>query len=261
MKAISMAKVVLLDLGEGNLQTGFPYIVAQLRQDGKDELRRFQGSLPAAPKLSELYRRWRLLYLALIQLQMHQQEAGMGVRLEVVEDDITNVSIIEFNEICKRLQLAFNAWLESREFMTGIDLQLRTVLDLQDEIHVIVLTQDQQLQQMPWHVWTFFEVFRNAEVALGLQTSQPSSAIFLPREQCRVLAILGDSHGIDIEGDRKELKALPQVETDICNEPHRLLLDQKLWDARVGIYYFLQVIAEPLKMAQRVSCRSIRIKS
>ncbi|MGB3758353.1 MAG: hypothetical protein WBA07_18565, partial [Rivularia sp. (in: cyanobacteria)] len=55
-----MSKVVVLNLGKGNLQTGFPFVTAQLKLSAK--VMQFTGSLPAIPELVELYRRWQLFY-------------------------------------------------------------------------------------------------------------------------------------------------------------------------------------------------------
>ena len=50
-----------------------------------------------------------------------------------------------------------------------------------------------------------------------------------PAKQVRILAILGNSSGIDIETDRKLLKSLPNAEVIFLVEPSRQELDEWLW--------------------------------
>ena len=55
-----MSKVIVLNLGNGSVQTGFPFVTAQLKLSGK--VMQFTVSLPALPELVEIYRRWQLCY-------------------------------------------------------------------------------------------------------------------------------------------------------------------------------------------------------
>lgn len=96
-----------------------------------------------------------------------------------------------------------NNWLNSEQFR-DIDQQLRTHLERKDEIRLIIETGNDLLRRLPWHLWNFFEDYPNAEVALSAleykravkSPPKPSNA------QVRILAVLGNSIGIDIEKDR-----------------------------------------------------------
>ncbi|MEO1761540.1 MAG: hypothetical protein AAFR83_06095, partial [Cyanobacteria bacterium J06629_18] len=57
-----MNKVVLINLGSGNLDDGFPRVTVQLWIGGNSRPQQFIGSLPAAPILTVLYNNWQTVY-------------------------------------------------------------------------------------------------------------------------------------------------------------------------------------------------------
>ncbi len=61
-----MYQIVFSLLG-GDLDRGFPVVTAQIWETQQSYPIKLTGSLPAAPELSELYRRWRTLYVALLR--------------------------------------------------------------------------------------------------------------------------------------------------------------------------------------------------
>jgi|GEM_PF-6052096 len=88
---------------------------------------KYTGSLPKDPEISELYRDWQLLYSAL------HQRLVVDTRIEIVPIDVTNVSVVEFSNLCQQLSDQINAWLSSEPFR-HIDQQLRTHLEPEEEI-------------------------------------------------------------------------------------------------------------------------------
>ncbi|NJO50646.1 MAG: CHAT domain-containing protein [Leptolyngbyaceae cyanobacterium RM2_2_4] len=218
-----MSQLVVLSLGTGDLHSGFPAVTAQLwERDGLHPMK-FAGSLPAAPKLPEIYRSWQLLYGALCcRLDCS--------RIEVEVADITNVSAVEFDDLCKQLADQMNVWLNSDPFR-NIDQQLRTRLNAFDEVRVLIETNDPLLRRLPWHLWNFFDHYPRAEIGLSAseyRRSHPSTPP-PPRDKVRILAILGNSEGIDLSQDRDFLEQLPQAEVKFLVEPQRKQLNDQLW--------------------------------
>jgi CHASE2 domain-containing sensor protein len=106
-------------------------------------------------------------------------------------------------------------------------------LDSADEIRVIIETNDSLLRRLPWHLWNFFEDYPKAEVALSVQEyGQVKSQSQTPIGTIRILTVLGNSDGIDIQADRKLLEDLPGAETLFLEEPSRRELHEHLWDQR-----------------------------
>ena len=220
-----MNQLVVLSLGNGNLNNGFPAVTAELWEANNPYPMKFTGSLPAAPELPELYRAWQLLYSALYSRR------GWNTRLEIEEADVTNVSEVDFNDLCQRWNERINAWLNSESFR-NIDQQLRTRLHFSDEIRFIIETNDKQLRRLPWHLWNFFEHYSKAEVALSTSEYQrvEKSNIETPKAVVRILAILGNSQGINIGKDRDLLEQLSeQADIEFLEEPKPEVLNDKLW--------------------------------
>ena len=228
-----MGKLVVLNLGKGDLNRGFPSVTAQLYEDGNPVHCSGTGSLPAAPELIELYRGWQLLY----KLRYESLYRGsswccrsLDEEIEIDEEDITNVSFVEFDNLCNELENRINSWLKSDSFR-NIDQKLRTQLATNDEIRLIVQTEDCWVKRLPWHRWDFFEDYHNAVVCLSapefeavkLSGKRAGEAII-------ILAVLGNSLGIDVQKDREILLQLPGAETVFLVEPSRQELDRCLWD-------------------------------
>lgn len=249
-----MSKLVILSLAQGNLQCGFPAVTAQLWADARDGIpdrgqnwrkrfaqkdrqnqvvrtpdspgtpMKFQGSLPPASELEDLYQRWQLLYDALSQRWLRR------IIFDESSQDVLQVSSVDFDHICAELQNQLNNWLNSSPFRR-IDQQLRRHLSPTDQIRVIIETDDEKLRRLPWHLWDFFEDYPKAEIALSTVESVALNC-HTPPGQVRILAILGNSTGVDLAADRQLLEALPDVELVFLEEPGRRELDEHLWDKR-----------------------------
>ena len=229
-----MNQLALLKLGVGSLQQGFPAVTLQMGAERQPHQRQIRASLPAAPHLAELYRNWQLLYLALYSRLAHTTR----IIFPQSQGILTNVSEAGFREICQELQHGFNHWLSCEEFRP-LDRELRTHLVPQQEIQVIVETDDLQLRRFPWHLWDFFQDFRRAEVALStprFQSVQPAAPN--PTRQVRVLAVLGNSTGLDLQQEQSLLTKLPQTRLKFLAEPTKLELSNQLWGQNWDIFFF-----------------------
>ncbi|MFB2980018.1 CHASE2 domain-containing protein [Microseira sp. BLCC-F43] len=221
-----MSRLVVLNLANGDLYNGFPAVSAQVWNYGARLPMRCTGCLPAAPEISKLYRSWQLLYEALC--------SRLCPRIEIEVTDVTNVSQIEFRDLCQQLSNKINIWLNSESFR-NIDQRLRTQLDPDEEIRFIIETNDNLLRRIPWHLWKFFEDYPKAEVALSApEYRQPDDSGKRRYGKVRILAVFGDRTGIDIEKDRMFLSQLSRrVETEFLVEPQPEDLDDRLrqdWD-------------------------------
>ncbi len=228
-----MSKLVLLNLGRGTLQEGFPSVTVQLKEEGNDKSSQFNGSLPAASNILHLYRRWQLLYDLLYQAksiyvglrQLRQNDSD----IQFDEDDVTHVSEVDFYNICQELQKQIDNWLDFEDFR-HIDRQLRLRLTPDEEIRFIIQTEDNNLRNIPLHIWRFFRDYQKSEIALSSIEFESVLNVKKTIKRVKILAILGDSTGIDVNADKKLLSALPDAQTVFLVEPSRQELDEKLWD-------------------------------
>jgi CHASE2 domain-containing sensor protein len=123
-----------------------------------------------------------------------------------------------------------NEWLDAEEFR-NIDRQLRSRLNPLDEIQLIIETDDNAVRRLPWHFWHLLLDYPNAEIALSAPQYQRIKK-HNTRKQIRILAILGNGNGIDLEADRNVLLGITNAETVFLVEPSRQQLDEQLWDDR-----------------------------
>ncbi|GAA6616165.1 CHASE2 domain-containing protein [Scytonema sp. NUACC26] len=226
-----MTKLVVFSLLGGDLELGFPVVTAQLWHNNQSF--KLIGSLPAVPELSELYKRWQLLYEAV------HESLGSNQRIKVHSQDITHISVSDFDSLCQQLQARINTWLKSESFQ-NIERQLRTLLSRDDEIRVIIETHITLLHRLPWHLWNFFEDYPKAEIALSNhEYASPQQIVQKsPKGEVKILAILGHNFGIDIEKDRSLLQGLTDAQTTFLVEPTRRELDEQLWDRDWDILFF-----------------------
>ncbi len=232
-----MSKLVVLNLGKGSLQEGFDSAIAQIyERDGDVNLFpiQFTGSLPAAPELTQLYRRWQILYNLLydsfIPDLTWRQQYEWDDEIEIDSEDVTNISSVEFQNLCENLKNQFNTWLNCPTFV-NLEQKLRTKLNPCEEIQVIIQTDLDEIGRLPWNLWDFFDDFPNAVLCLSKPNFERLESSYKPlRNKIRILAILGHSENIDIQEDRLILENLPGAETTFLVEAQRQELDLMLWD-------------------------------
>jgi CHASE2 domain-containing sensor protein len=236
-----MNQLIILNLGKGDCQQGCPTIAAQLWMGDGIPPMQMTGSLPAVPELNSLYLRWQRLYEALSARRNWRQFREVEGDFEIEEDEsyITDVSEVEFQQICQELQHRLNGWLNTESFQK-IDRQLRTHLSPSHEIRVIITAETHQLLRLPWHLWQFFEDYPKAELALSLPDYTRSIKTIATGDKTtvKILAILGNGQGIDIAKDRQLLEQLPDVELTFLVEPGLEEFNQQLWQPGWDILFF-----------------------
>ena len=103
----------------------------------------------------------------------------------------------------------------------------------EEEVQFIIQVEDTHLQYLPWHQWEFFADYPKAELALSKLTYEKinTSSLKIQRKKARILAILGNSKGIDIEKDRIVLNNISSgADITFLVEPDRTELSEYLYD-------------------------------
>ncbi len=240
-----MEHQVILNLGKGDWHQGLPAVTLQLWEADHELPMQITGSLPPAPELESLYRRWQRLYEALYAhrgwRQLRSPELRTAADLFEIEDDdtyVTDISEAAFKQLCQNLEQALNRWLNSDAFRL-IERQLRTRLTPTDEIRVIITAENRSLLRLPWHLWQFFADYPQSELGLSLPeyTRSPKMP---PSHQAktRILAILGNSQGINIAQDRQLLEQLPDASLQFLVEPALSQINRQLWQPGWDILFF-----------------------
>jgi CHASE2 domain-containing sensor protein len=191
------------------------------------------GFLPPAPDLATyLQHHWQEKYRSI----------GAPYRIkpkEMVYDGSVGKRLKDCEESANELRSRLTAWLDSESFRP-IDKRLREELHRDEAIRVLIRTENQQLQKLPWHLWDLFERYPKAEVALSpteLVRHKPSIAPTL-KSKVRILAILGHSEGINIEADRQLLENLPNAKITFLVEKTRKEINDLLWEQPWDVIFF-----------------------
>lgn len=106
---------IVLNLGQGSWQQGFPAITALLWQIEDSTPMQFTGSLPPAPHLEQQYQRWQRMYEAVysgLSWRRSQpssshpfgNEASELSAFEIDDEDVTHISQSDFQQLCHTLQ-------------------------------------------------------------------------------------------------------------------------------------------------------------
>ncbi|MDF0554938.1 pentapeptide repeat-containing protein [Kamptonema sp. UHCC 0994] len=210
-------KLVILKVINGSFEQGFT-IIAQIWSDRHRLPREFKGKLPASLKIAKCYHNWQAMY-----------NAQSEFRIKPKKGQVTNFSKKDLKIFAEELEKSFNSWLDS-ELFRPIEKKLRQHLNSTDEIRLILQTEDALLRHIPWHLWTFLDDYRKAELGLSLPESDRVVRAIDTRNEMRILAILGNSEGINVIEDRRILENLPNAETVFLVEPTRQQFDELLWD-------------------------------
>jgi CHASE2 domain-containing sensor protein len=233
-----MERLLVLNLGNGNGGLGWPSVIAQLWLDEAAPMQ-ISGSLPAMPDLDHTMQQWQRLYLALYQHLSWRQAPATDFEFAMDDADLTHISQAEFGRVCGELQVQLNQWLNTAGFQP-IQRQIRTYLSPHEAVRIVISANDPALLQLPWHLWQLLEDYPQAEIALSPTTSarSPQSSHITPQPQVRILAILGNSQGIDVATDRRLLEQLPQAQIQWLIEPSSAQLQQQLWEQPWDLLFF-----------------------
>ncbi|BAZ13213.1 WD-repeat protein [Calothrix sp. NIES-4071] len=218
-----MAKLVVLKF-EGNFGEGFG-VGLEISEDGERpfvEVDDSQLGLPAIESLPNVYQEWRRSYRSLD-----------GYRIKPKKEQISNVKFVSLRQECDKLtgivKDDFKLWLQADSFR-AIKEQCLAVLSPSDEVRVIIRSVEPQLRKLPWHLWDLFEYFPDAEVGLSSFSSQRFTRQYRP--VVRILVVLGNSEGINVREDERELKSYCSDAASIVvlAEPLPSQLNECLWD-------------------------------
>ncbi|MEH2219333.1 MAG: CHASE2 domain-containing protein [Nostoc sp.] len=222
-----MGKLVVLKFGEGSFEQGFA-VTLQIGEEHERATTEITGKLPSFPEMPLYYSHWQSSY----------RQIGNRYRLHADKMQVTNVSMIQDCENTSHiLRARFNTWLRAEEFRPLREKWLERLLST-EEVRVILQTENSQLQLLPWHLWDLLERYPKAEIAL----SSPSyDRIHKPRTLnplVNILAIVGNSQGIDTQADRALLQQCSNADVSFLVEPQRKELTELLWGKNWDILFF-----------------------
>ncbi len=222
-----MVKLVVLKFGEGSFEQGFA-VTLQIGEEHERATAEITGKLPAFPEMPLYYSHWQSSY----------RQIGNRYRLHANQMQVTNVSMIQDCENTSHiLRARFNTWLRSEEFRPLREKWLER-LSSTEEIRVILQTENSQLQLLPWHLWDLLERYPKAEIALSSPSYDRIHKSRTLNPLVNILAIVGNSQGIDTQADQALLQQCSNAEVSFLVEPKRQELTEHLWEKNWDILFF-----------------------
>ncbi|MBD2088581.1 CHASE2 domain-containing protein [Microcoleus sp. FACHB-1515] len=221
-----LGKLIILKF-EGDFEQGFR-VSLEVSQEGDRPFLEASGALPANPELVTRLHHWQQSYRSLdVASRIKPKEIFYGGSIQQME--------------CRRwaqeLGQSLTRWLASDAF-AAIDKRLREALSLNEPIRILIRTEDRNLRHLPWHLWDLLDRYTQAEVGFCASIAQRIEVHDRRKGKVRILAILGNSRGIDIQADRQLLASLPDAAVQFLVEPQRHEINDRLWNQPWDILFF-----------------------
>ena len=220
-----MSKRVILTISSGSFESGFSCSLRIREDNNPQQESQYEGELASAPDIPKLFSEWQKAFFN-----------KMGYDKPRIKRSANNSSV---SYSCKRtsdnVKQYLNTWLNSGAWLKIRD-GLYKNLNPQDKIRFIIQTKNDILQKLPWHLWDFFNDYRQAEVAIASNTYE-TVVSDSSRKKVRILSILGNNKDIDIDADREYLDSLQKLNAETVfrvrpqyREFERLVWDENGWD-------------------------------
>lgn len=207
---------IKVDFGSGTLADGFSSVTIQWFDLDRSFPAQKTVSLSKAPDIDLLMQKWRILYRAINEVFRN------GIELDFKTP--TNVSVVDLDELGAQLKAVIDRWL------FPLERELLFLFQTISRSRIILVTDDEQLQKIPWHLWRLFESQNCIEYALSASSYEHKHQSSTPKGKVRILAVFGNSDDLDLESDRKSLQSLPNAEVHILENPRKTELDETLRD-------------------------------
>jgi WD40 repeat protein len=225
-----MRKLVVLKL-DGDLSQAVR-VTLEIGEEGERPSIEITGQLPRATDLVKAIDQWQSTY----------RSVGNSLRIKP-KKVVYSGSITQWREGCEHcaveLRKHLNNWLLSECFRPIREKWLQQLSPC-DEVRVLIRSSSLALRKLPWHLWDLIEDYPLAEVAYCVPESEQSASLKTPtyRDKVKILAILGNSTGINVEKDRQLLENLPDAVTTFLVEPQRQDINDQLWNQHWDILFF-----------------------
>ncbi len=234
----------ILGLGIGTLNRGFPDITGEFQQN-QTTVHKFKGSLPPAPEVEEMQRRWQIICRA-------TQSSKSISRIKVNQTGTTNIAEDNPKLVYQCLNEAMRLWLSSEGFYKEIEEKFRNqvnkVADEFEPFEVFLEINDSDNWNLPWDAWQFRKDYKNCELIKSpSQYRKADKQATLEGKSLpsrgRILCVSGNGEGLDLQKDEESIKRSlgnDRCELKFIKQPtpkelrDNLLNDEKNWQI---LYY------------------------
>ncbi len=240
-------QLVTIKLGQRDINRNLA-VTVEIGDRGLSSSAAAIGMLGNEDEVVAAYQDWQISY--------QEYLLNCACRIDIADRQITNLSKLGSSIPCQvkaeYLNQKINQWLDSIDFRPIKDLMLQE-LQSDRSIQIILQTDNPHIRKLPFQLWSFFEQFPDAELAIASNvyrtckrtpsgwSSHQASLInqqINQTQNLKVLAIFGDRQGIDLDVDYHLLTKFPNATVEFLIEPTRQLLNDKLWQNSWDIIFF-----------------------
>jgi len=219
-----MSKIATIALVEGSFDRGF-LVVLEIADEGKKPSCKISGKLPPAPSIAIDYKKWQSAYRLLLDWSINSNKRAQ---------------LSEVLELSNRLSTGINDWLNSDPFRP-IREKLQENLAANEELRVVIRSDNDIIQRLPWNCWDLCD--RHPQVEIAVCDLHYNRVPLLPKTNCggrpvRILAVFGNSTRINIQFDREIIKKLPNAEVCCLTHPKLHDINYRLSKQAWDIFFF-----------------------
>jgi CHASE2 domain-containing sensor protein len=226
-----VGKLVTLKFDAGSFEQGF-LATLQIGDEQAHPVTRVTAKLPPNSEILAAYSRWRFIYIGLITSAL-----GGSRPLCLPRHPQPIVTLQDCQQAAQELRDRLNTWLRADCFYPIWTTWL-TKLRPTDEVRILLQTSDVNLQKLPWHLWDLLMSYPQVEIALSALDYDKVTQELPATHDRKILAILGNSEGIDIESDRQTLEQIAGTAVQFLPEPQLKDLTEELWHQPWRILFF-----------------------
>jgi hypothetical protein len=211
-------KTIILKLGRGSVETGFPGVNVELQGDGIDGWEQ-STSLSPDPELKIKYAAWERVYRAAVRLN------GRGTVFHTPTG--TQAGLTSIYQTTTDLIATIDNWLSQGDF-ARIQDRLRTDLHPEDRISLSIITDDDFLWKLPWHDWEFCKAYEYCVESFSKSNIQGNRQRRLRANGwVDILAIWGNAPELGLAADLAALQQ-PRARVTPCHPTSALAISDAL---------------------------------
>lgn len=228
-----MGKLILFKLESGSFVNGFD-ISLQICEDNPDGITHpfttITGKLPPCQPITQHYQQWQESYRSL------HQKVRLGSPKQQVTH-VTNNCQVSASQLKETLRNWYHCEVES---FAKIREKLLTELDTQESIRLLIQTNIKELRFLPWYLFfdSFLNLYHKAELAIAPVEYNILNVTIKESSHIKILAIFGNSQGINLKPDKEVLTNLQKAEIVTLINPSRQELFDHLYKQEWDLLFF-----------------------
>jgi hypothetical protein len=229
-----MANLILIKIGWGNFEEGFE-VILQSWEEGKALSREIHGKLPPYPAIYASYQSWLSNYLQHGEcLRRATKGNSKSVNPKLLLEQCSQSSVELINHFENWLTSEDRAW---RDFRENLRLELGNEKTAN---RVIIQTEHSILKKLPWHKGDLFANISSDIALYPLAFKKPDNVVTTDKSAVNILAIFGNSEGINLDEDEEFVKGLKSEGANIVTlkEPTKSEFSNSIWENKYDILFF-----------------------